>query len=66
MGVAVPRKRTFLHVGAGLLAGAVLLSAPFASASAAGFFENLFGGLGHVFSHRVEPPARTYTSLQKD
>jgi hypothetical protein len=50
-----------LHIGAGLLAAAVLLSVPFASASATGFFESLFGGLGRMFNHRVEPPARVYS-----
>jgi hypothetical protein len=58
--MAVLRKCKVLPAGAGLLTAVFLFSVPFASASAAGFFESLFGGFGRVFNHRVEPPVPAY------
>lgn len=66
--MATGRRRASGVVAAGVfVAGLTLAPAP----ASAGFFEQLFGGLRHAFSHRAEPPrhadsfADPFTSLAR-
>ena len=51
--MATGRRRASIVVAAGVFAAGLTL-AP--SPASAGFFEQLFGGLRHAFSHRADPP----------